>query len=279
MAENKKSFIAYADWKETFDSLPDEVAGKLIKHIFAYVNDENPSTDDYVINGIFANIKNTLKRDLKKWEKQYEQRVNAGRRSAEVRKQNATTVNDRSTTVDENQISSTVSDSVSDSVTVNDSVNEEPNNKLLLSQVDESTLNDREKEYYQIASSFWTLIKSNLTELNLSVDTIENADYKIWTNPIRLLMETDKRTLDEIREVFTFVRDDEFWKQQIQSTSKLRKKDKEGTKYFDILLIKSRNEKRKSNSSESNSGVTDAYKQSIYNRLHGIESNEEVPEN
>jgi uncharacterized protein (UPF0335 family) len=148
-----------------------------------------------------------------------------------------------------------------------------------LSQVDESTLNDKEKEYYQIASSFLTLIKANLTELNLSVDTIENADYKIWTNPIRLLMETDKRTLDEIREVFTFVRDDEFWRQQIQSTSKLRKKDKEGTKYFDILLIKSRNEKRKSNSSESNSGVTDAYKQSIYNRLHGIESNEEVPEN
>lgn len=113
MAQGKKSFIAYSDWKDTFDSLPDEIAGKLIKHIFAYVNDENPETDDYVIKGLFASIRNTLKRDLKKWEKQHQQRVDAGKRSAEVRKQNAALVNGRS-------ISSTVSVSVSDSVSDNE---------------------------------------------------------------------------------------------------------------------------------------------------------------
>jgi hypothetical protein len=106
MAKDKKSFIAYSDWKETFDSIPDEVAGKLIKHIFAYVNDENPKTDDYVINGLFANIKNTLNRDLEKWKKQYNQRVEAGKKSAEIRKRNAAVVNERS-------VSSTVSGSVS----------------------------------------------------------------------------------------------------------------------------------------------------------------------
>ena len=115
MAQDKKSFIAYSDWKETFDALPDDKAGQLIKHIFAYVNDEDPQTDDILINAVFVNIRNTLKRDLKKWETQYNQRVEAGRRSAEVRKRNATTVNERS-------ISSTVSvnDSVSDSVNVNE---------------------------------------------------------------------------------------------------------------------------------------------------------------
>ena len=46
MAENKKSFIAYVDWKETFCSLPDDKAGQLVKHLFAYVSDENPKTDD-----------------------------------------------------------------------------------------------------------------------------------------------------------------------------------------------------------------------------------------
>ena len=106
MAENKKSFIAYTDWKDTFDALPDDKAGILIKFIYAYVNDENPKTDDVLINAVFANIKNTLKRDLKKWEKQYNQRVKAGKRSAEVRKQNATSVNERSN-------SSTVSVNVS----------------------------------------------------------------------------------------------------------------------------------------------------------------------
>jgi hypothetical protein len=111
MAENKKSFIAYADWKETFDALSDEKAGQLIKHIFAYVNDENPESEDMLINAVFASIKQTLKRDLRKWENQYTQRVAAGKKSAKVRKHNSTVVNGRS-------VSST--DSVSVSVSVSD---------------------------------------------------------------------------------------------------------------------------------------------------------------
>jgi hypothetical protein len=111
MAENKKSFVAYADWKETFDALSDEKAGQLIKHIFAYVNDENPESEDMLINAVFASIKQTLKRDLRKWENQYTQRVAAGKKSAKVRKHNSTVVNGRS-------VSST--DSVSVSVSVSD---------------------------------------------------------------------------------------------------------------------------------------------------------------
>lgn len=42
MAEGKKSFVAYADWNDMFQVLPDDVAGKLIKHIFSYVNDKKP---------------------------------------------------------------------------------------------------------------------------------------------------------------------------------------------------------------------------------------------
>ena len=47
MAENKKSFIAYTDWKDTFDALPNDKAGILIKHIYAYVNDEDPQNKRY----------------------------------------------------------------------------------------------------------------------------------------------------------------------------------------------------------------------------------------
>lgn len=68
MAENKKSFIVYTDWYGTFKSLPDDVAGKLIKHVFSYVNDEDPTTEDFVINALFEQIKSTLKRDLQKYE-------------------------------------------------------------------------------------------------------------------------------------------------------------------------------------------------------------------
>jgi hypothetical protein len=68
MAEGKKSFIAYVDWKETFDALPDDKAGKLVKHLFAYVSDENPISDEELINLVFINIKLQLKRDLQKYE-------------------------------------------------------------------------------------------------------------------------------------------------------------------------------------------------------------------
>ena len=40
MAENKKSFILYCDQRSVIDMLPDDIAGKLFKHIYAYVNDE-----------------------------------------------------------------------------------------------------------------------------------------------------------------------------------------------------------------------------------------------
>lgn len=112
MAEGKKSFIAYADWKEMFDALPNEVAGKLIKHIFSYVNDENPATDDYVINALFSQIKTTLKRDLVKWEDKKTQRSEAGKASAEARRikkeQEATEINDRSISLNEPSTKSTV---------------------------------------------------------------------------------------------------------------------------------------------------------------------------
>lgn len=68
MAENKKSFILYCDQRSVIDMLPDDIAGKLFKHIYAYVNDENPISDDLLINLAFEPIKLQLKRDLLKWE-------------------------------------------------------------------------------------------------------------------------------------------------------------------------------------------------------------------
>lgn len=134
MAEDKKSFVAYADWKETFDKLPDEVAGKLIKHIFAYVNDENPVSDDYVIEAVFSNIKNTLKRDLKKWETQLDQRREAGKRSAEQRALNKS--NERSISLNEMQRNSTVSDNVNVSVSVNENETKKENrNNIFLAEL------------------------------------------------------------------------------------------------------------------------------------------------
>ena len=85
MAENKKSFIAYADWVSVFNMLTDEEAGKLVKLIFSYVNDENPEVQDRVLKMAFEPIKSQLKRDLSKWVEIKEKRREAGRKGAEAK--------------------------------------------------------------------------------------------------------------------------------------------------------------------------------------------------
>ena len=227
MAENKKSFIAYADWKDTFDSLPNEVAGKLIKHIFAYVNDENPETEDFVINAIFANIKHTLKRDLTKWENQLEQRKLAGKKSAEIR---AAKSNERSNSLDEDLRNPT--DSVSVSVSVNDI------NKSLLSEIKISDdkkgflvkeefieSNEQEISYFKTAESFRKLFIKNLKEKNAPTKTQETATFKNYVTPIRLMVEKNEATIEQLRDAYNYLgsKEGEFWKTNILSTEKLRK--------------------------------------------------------
>lgn len=67
MAENKKSALIYCDLIHTVKHLPDELAGRLFKHFLSYINDEDPETDDILLNIAFEPIKQQLKRDLKKY--------------------------------------------------------------------------------------------------------------------------------------------------------------------------------------------------------------------
>ena len=86
MAENKTSFVLYSDQRTLIELLSNEQAGVLFKHIFAYVNDENPICTDQLITIAFEPIKQQFKRDLVKWERTKEGRSKAGLASAEARK-------------------------------------------------------------------------------------------------------------------------------------------------------------------------------------------------
>lgn len=67
MAKDKKSFLLYADLIHTIEKLNDEQAGKLFKHVLRYVNDQHPESDQFT-EVVFEPIKQTLKRDLEKYE-------------------------------------------------------------------------------------------------------------------------------------------------------------------------------------------------------------------
>ena len=83
--EDKKGFILYVDIKTMVDKLPDEYAGKLFKHVLAYVNDEDPETDDIILQIAFEPIKQQLKRDLQKWNDKINKRTEAGKMGANAR--------------------------------------------------------------------------------------------------------------------------------------------------------------------------------------------------
>lgn len=58
--------------------MPDNKAGLLFKHLLSYVNDENPTTDDLLIELTFEPIKQQLKRDLNKWESEIIKKGDSG---------------------------------------------------------------------------------------------------------------------------------------------------------------------------------------------------------
>jgi len=67
MAKDKKSVLIYCDLIHTVEHLPDELAGRLFKHLLEYVNDRDPQTDDVMLKIAFEPIKQQLKRDLQKY--------------------------------------------------------------------------------------------------------------------------------------------------------------------------------------------------------------------
>jgi hypothetical protein len=139
MAQNKKSFVAYCDWLDSFEELSDEEAGKLVKHLFRYVNDKNPEAPDKLTKMCFIPIQQSLKRDLKKYEsyvkKQSENGLKGGRppKPKEPKKPNA---------LNGNPTEPKKADSVSVSVSVNDTVNEIKKENASRSYFDNQVLND-----------------------------------------------------------------------------------------------------------------------------------------
>jgi len=85
MAKDKKSFILYSDIIHTVEKLTDSDAGQLLKHLLRYVNDQNPITDNTLVEIAFEPIKQQLKRDLVKFEDVKVKRSEAGKAGANKR--------------------------------------------------------------------------------------------------------------------------------------------------------------------------------------------------
>lgn len=112
MAKDKKSFVAYCDWLESFEELTDEEAGRLAKHLFRYVNDLDPEAPDKITKMCFIPIKQSLKRDLVKYEERAERARLNGAKGGRPKTQKTQSVISEPKKPDSDNVSVNVSDSV-----------------------------------------------------------------------------------------------------------------------------------------------------------------------
>ena len=83
---NKKSFYLFNDTEKVFEMLTDEEAGKLIKHLFSYVNDKESKLNDRLLEVAFEPIRLQLERDKKRYESVCERNRENGLKGGRPRK-------------------------------------------------------------------------------------------------------------------------------------------------------------------------------------------------
>jgi hypothetical protein len=184
MATDKKSFLLYCDLIHTVSKMPKEKAGELFMHILQYVNDEEPITEDLIIQLTFEPIKQSLKRDLAKWEGSSSQRIEkarlAGLASAEARrlKKQLDSTNELEIQLNPTKPTVSVSVSVSDNVNVKETNNIDSRKlKFAHTLTEFANIYDRQllKDFYD----YWT-------ETNDGGKKFRREMQKSWSLNLRL---------------------------------------------------------------------------------------------
>jgi hypothetical protein len=110
-------------------------------------------------------------------------------------------------------------------------------NKVLLSEIEISDVPQKLLPYFEISKAFSNLFIKNSETLGVKWTHLDKTKFIKSVTPIRLLIESDKRSTEEIREVYKFLEKDSFWMQNIQTTEKLREK-------FDTLITQAKNSQK-----------------------------------
>ena len=82
-------------------------------------------------------------------------------------------------------------------------------------------------EGFQFAEWFLTLRPATMKATK--------AELKKWAKEYDALQRLDGKTKDQIKAVCKWARNDDFWKKNVFSPNKLRKKNGDGIKYFDVF--------------------------------------------
>lgn len=262
MAINKKSFLLYCDLIHTVQKLPDDKAGLLFKHILGYVNDNEPETDDLLVQVSFEPIKQQLKRDLASWEDTLSQKSDAGLTSALNR------LRDRIANYSQKELERSISN-------FKDKLLQKPNDRYLLASV--NIVNERLTESTPVksvtaVSTVNVTVNDNVTlldsvssppigvdplhfyiakgfhkvfiEQNPNAKHLKEATVSNWVKTSRLIIENDKTSIDRLLAIKWYFElgikktkgIDTFYLENTSSISAFRGKSKNGAYKIDNIF-------------------------------------------
>lgn len=112
-----------------------------------------------------------------------------------------------------------------------------PQSKVKESKEEKSKKNSP-KQVYDDASIYFQLASYFIERIRLNNPEYKQPNLQTWSNDIRLMMEQDNRTEEQIRFLIKWVQEDDFEQINVLSPDKLRKR-------FDQLVMKVKQEKFK----------------------------------
>ena len=204
MAENKKSFVLYADLISNIDHLTNEEKGILFNHLLEYVNDMNPILEDRLILTAWKPIERQLKRDLQKYEGTKEERSKSGilgnlkRYHLDLYKE----VKSGKITIERAQsIATSRKDSHSDTkLAVND--NDNVNDNVIIKRAEENLIEDIFKK---VSINYTTYAKQLLSDAGyieaLSINQIKDTNKDVCKNTTHKYLKLFLSHLNEYKHV------------------------------------------------------------------------------
>ena len=179
MAENKKSFVLYADLLKSIEHLTNEEKGILFNHLLEYVNDKNPILEDRLVLTAWKPIELQLKRDLVKFEEVRVKRSEAGKKSAELKAQQNST---NSTSVESvKQTSTNSTDNVNDNDNVNVINNKIESRKLKFADTLKPFLEVYGKEMIRKFYDYWTEPNKSNTKFKMELEKTWSLERRLET--------------------------------------------------------------------------------------------------
>lgn len=204
----RDSIIFYRSFYEAISELEPDVQARVYTAIFEYSLNFN----EVELSGLPKTIFTLIKPQLDANNKRYKNGRKGGRPNQAETKEKPKDNQE----ITKHEANKNVNDNVNKNV--NDNVNDY--RKVLLSEVSSDVVN---QEYFEAAKSFQELFKRNLEEAGASTAIIDKAKGT-WIDDIRLMIEADKYSMDDLRGAYMFLQKNEFWKKNILSTKKLRER-------------------------------------------------------